>query len=158
MSLPLTPAFTMERAASWLSRTASYISCRPSFGSPLTLVRVRALRAPGDDGAVGGAAAPEQLHVYFPPQPLARQRLAAPLQRTLFSDFSLLQYPDGVGAGGFDGFLGFLDVGDLLFRFGTPQTVEDLAVGREGDAAGPQLVGVYEAEVRRHDEGRVQGT
>jgi hypothetical protein len=58
----------------------------------------------------------------------------------------------------FDSFLGFLDVGDLLFRFGTPQTVEDLAVGSEGDTAGPQLVGVHDAEVCRHDEGRVQGT
>jgi hypothetical protein len=127
-------------------------------GTVAALVRVRALRASGDDGAVGGAAAPEQLHVYLPPQPLARQRLASPLQRTVFADPGFLQYPDGVGAGGFDSFLGFLDVGDLLFRFGTPQTVEDLAVGREGYAAGPQLVSVHDAEVCRHNEGRVQGT
>ena len=116
-----------------------------------------ALRATGDDRAVGGAAAPEQLHVYLPAQLLARQGLAAPLQGTVLPDPSLLQYPDGVGAGGFDGFLGFLDVGDLFFRLGAPQAVEELAVGREGDAAGPQLVGVDDAEVRRHDDRGVRG-
>src|SRR5918995_3104098 len=48
-------------------------------GAVAALVRVSALRAAGDDGAVGGAPAPEQLHVYPPAQPLARQRLALPL-------------------------------------------------------------------------------
>jgi hypothetical protein len=62
-----------------------------------------------------------------------------------------------VGAGSLHGLLGFLDVEDLLFRFGAPQTVEDLAVWREGDAAGPQLVGVHDAEARWHEEGRVRG-
>ena len=115
------------------------------------------LRAAGDDRAVGGAAAPEELDVYLGAQQLARKGLAAPARGTVVPDLSLLQDPDGVGAGGLDGALGLLDVGDLLLRLGAPQAVEELAVGREGDAAGPQLVGVDDAEVRRHDDRGARG-
>src|ERR671911_287786 len=109
------------------------------------------------DRAVGGAAAPEELDVYLGAQQLARKGLAAPVENFVLPDFRLLQNIRGEGAGGLDGVLGLLDVGDLLFRFGPAQAVEEFTVGREGDAAGAQLVGVDDAAVSRYDHRRVRG-
>jgi hypothetical protein len=72
-------------------------------------------------------------------------------------DLSLLQDTDAVSAGGLDGALGLLDVRDLLLCLDPAQAVEEFAVGREGDPAGAQFVGVGDAEVSRHDHRGVRG-
>src|SRR5215211_6749800 len=126
-------------------------------GPVAALVRVCRLPATGHDRAVGGAAAPEELNVYLGAQQLARKGLAAPLEDFILSDLRLLQYPDGAGAGGLDGALGLLDVGELLLRLGPAQAVEEFTVGREGDAAGAQLVSVDDTEVSRYDHRGIRG-
>src|SRR5215208_6730494 len=126
-------------------------------GPVAALVRVCRLPATGHDRAVGGAAAPEELDVYLGAQQLARKGLAAPVEDFVLPDLSLLQDTHAVSAGGLDGVLGLLYVGDLLFRLGPAQAVEEFRVGREGDAAGAQLVGVDDAEVSRYDHRRVRG-
>src|SRR5918994_723411 len=126
-------------------------------GAVAALVRVCRLRPAGHDRTVSGAAAPEELNVYLCAQQLARKGLAAPVEDFVFPDLSLIQDTDAVSAGGLDGALGLLDVGDLLLRLGPPEAVEEFAVRREGDAAGAQLVGVDDAEAGRHDDRGVRG-
>src|SRR5215217_4116947 len=101
--------------------------------------------------AACGAAPPEELDVYLGAKQLAREGLAAPVEDLVLPDLSLLQDTDAVSAGCLDGALGILDVGDLLLRLDPAQAVEEFAVGREGDAAGAQFVGVGEAEKNRDD-------
>src|SRR5215218_7279285 len=134
------------------------------MGKMSTMMDSPAFRGPWPRSCGSAACGPpatiapsEELDVYLGAEQLAREVLAAPVEDFVLPDLSLLQDSDAGGAGGLDGALGLLDVGDLLLRFGPAQAVEEFAVGREGDAAGAQLVGVDDAEVIRYDHRGVRG-
>src|SRR5918993_516319 len=122
-----------------------------------TIMDSPAFRGPWPRSCGSAACGPPATIVPSAAQQLTRKGLAAPVEDSVFPDLSLIQDTDAVSAGALDGALGPLDVGDLLLRLGPSQAVEEFAVGREGDAAGAQLVGVDDTELSRYDDRGVRG-